>query len=316
MKRRMIVTVMLIIVVMILLGLFLLQYQIQNAPIAKGTPGGDIAFMSNRDGVWGIYSLNTKGDLRALTDTEGSEYFPSWSLDGKMLNFLTNRSGEIGPGQVTAEGQDFRTLDIVSAVITLIGEQRFDWDADWAIDGTMLWASIRDLNLELYMLPAGAEFEMSNAIRITENGGRDWFANWAYDTSKIVFSSDREGNENIYLYNLDTAELTQLTDADEDELYPVFSLDGQEILYVSDANNLLLRDRFQLHYMHADGTQTTPFDDHPFEGGAHVAPDGQSMVYFSNQSGHWHIYQKDLQTGTITQLTEGEADYLFPVWRP
>lgn len=50
--------------------------------------GKNLAFASNRGGVWDIYILSLEdGEIRQLTDTPAYEAGPSWSPDGKWLTF-------------------------------------------------------------------------------------------------------------------------------------------------------------------------------------------------------------------------------------
>lgn len=44
------------------------------------------------------------------------------------------------------------------------------------------------------------------------------------------------------------------------------------------------------------------------------SPDGRYLAYISDESGWWHIYLRDLQTGSVRQLTHGEAEYGGPAW--
>lgn len=44
------------------------------------------------------------------------------------------------------------------------------------------------------------------------------------------------------------------------------------------------------------------------------SPDGRSLVYASDESGWWHIYLHDLETGRRQALTSGEAEHAEPAW--
>ena len=47
---------------------------------------------------------------------------------------------------------------------------------------------------------------------------------------------------------------------------------------------------------------------------AAFAPDGRSVCYISDESGWGHVYRRDLETGHVTQLTQGEFEYGEPAW--
>ena len=52
-------------------------------------------------------------------------------------------------------------------------------------------------------------------------------------TSKIAFSSDRDGNFEIYVMNADGSEQTRLTDNSASDQEPAWSPDGRRIAFVS-----------------------------------------------------------------------------------
>ena len=52
-------------------------------------------------------------------------------------------------------------------------------------------------------------------------------------TEKIVFSSNRNGNSEIYMMNPDGSQQVRLTNHHADDFRPVFSPTGEEILFVS-----------------------------------------------------------------------------------
>ncbi len=55
-----------------------------------------------------------------------------------------------------------------------------------------------------------------------------------YNTKKIIFNSNRDGNENIYSINIDGTGLTRLTGSTGSDLYPEVSPDGEKIAYTAD----------------------------------------------------------------------------------
>jgi Tol biopolymer transport system component len=334
----------LVLILLGVVGFFVLRLLFQPATVELTDKHSGLAFLSDRDdGYWGIYVLDSDGEIRRLSplydgdidepcdeSTRGSEhcmfdYFPSYAFDGEMLNFLTNREDlNMGPGQVRLDGSDFAALDVVGALASVALDERFDWDPNWASNGWLGWSKIETLNLEIYVAEPGG----GNERRITRdgiNGPRDWFLAWSPDGQSFVFSSDREGTEDVYRVdvadlqsaeNIDDIPIMQLTDNPVDDIRAVWSLDGETIMFISDLNDALLDGQVQLFLMNPDGSDQRPLGDDTFEGGAVYSADGTQAVYISNESGTWNLYLLDVESGDIQQLTDDAGNDLFPVWGP
>lgn len=296
---------------------------LQRSPqIPTGTPTGEVVYAGNISGSWDLYALEPSGAVRRLTDGLAGDYFPSWSFDSAMLNFLSGRTGEIGPTQVRPDGSGLRSLSLVDAVTTVVFEGRLDWDPRWTPDGAALaFTSLRDFNLEVYAMDASGE----NVRRLTRSGARDWFPAWSTDGTRLAFSSDREGGEDVYVIDADGDNLRRLTDDPADDLYPVWSLDGARIAFVTERENRLVDGSVDLFVMNPDGSDQRRLEPGEiFEGGLALSPDGAQLVYISNREGRWHLYALDAACAAtpancpdgVRRLTTDDADHLFPVWRP
>lgn len=332
MRWRIGITVVLLVVVVAAAAIVIINERLNEDPVRLSTGNGEadateeaadpvprfeIAYNSNRDGDWDIFLLATDGTLINLTgdDSGGHDYFPSFSFQSDMINFITGRTGEMGPGQVRPDGSDLRTLDIASAVMSTVGEGRLDWDPSWSPDGaTILWASLRDLNLELYTMDAATN---ENRLRLTAAFSRDWFMTWAPDGATIALLSDREDDEDVYVIDATGENLTRLTEFANDELHPMFSLDGTKILFISQADESAVDGELDWWIMNVDGSDLRRFEDgEVFRGDPTYSPDGRQMLYVSNEGGTWGLYLQNTSGGPAVRLSDPEHDALFPVWRP
>ena len=146
--------------------------------------------------------------------------------------------------------------------------------------------------------------------RMTE--GEDFTPIWTPDGSLVTYSSHRDGVWSLRTGPADGGgpEVTLLES--EHQLYPSsWSPDGevlafQWILPETGEDIWLLRRR--------EGAGPVPWRASPaHESGARFSPEGNWIVYHSNESGAWHVYVGEYPgPGATTQLSS--ADGGWPVW--
>ena len=66
--------------------------------------------------------------------------------------------------------------------------------------------------------------------RLTDNSGDDWFPSWAPDGQSIAFTSDRNGNDEIYVMDANGGNLRRLTHDSSKDGHPSWSPDGRNLL--------------------------------------------------------------------------------------
>jgi Tol biopolymer transport system component len=75
--------------------------------------------------------------------------------------------------------------------------------------------------------------------QLTDNTWDDEYPVWSPDGRTIAFSSNREGNFDIYLYSLDDSRITQLTFSEQDEMEPAWYPDGVHVAFTRDMGGFL-----------------------------------------------------------------------------
>jgi Tol biopolymer transport system component len=104
---------------------------------------------------------------------------------------------------------------------------------------------------------------------------------------RIVFSSSRDGDFEIYAMNPDGGDVRQLTEnrgggtRDADDQGPVWSPDGSRIVFASARDHTGDgSDNFEVYVMEADGSaQTRLTENEELEGNPAWSPDGESILF-------------------------------------
>ncbi|MBE2182689.1 MAG: PD40 domain-containing protein [Anaerolineae bacterium] len=282
-----------------------------------------IAFMSNRDGNWEIYemTLGTRAE-RNLTSHAGDDAFPSYSADGGAVTFVSSRdraeTDELTAYMMNADGSDQRrVVNDLATILNIVGTGRFNWDYRYGVDGNGLLISLRELNLEVYGFRR--EGDTITEANLSQNGAIDWFASLSPDGSQIAFTSDRDGNQEIYAVGADGENLRRITDEISDDLYPVWLADGRHILFYSEREGNLDGGQLVLYMLDMQAVDAGPVRlSEALENsaaGSVYSRIGGGRVFMAHDGSDWEIYYAVGSDTEAINLTDNDADDIFAVWR-
>jgi Tol biopolymer transport system component len=132
-------------------------------------------------------------------------------------------------------------------------------------------------------------------------------------SGKIVFQSDRDGDEEIYITNPQGQGLIKLTDNKFFDGYPVWSYDGSKIAFESNREG-----NFQIYVMDADGKHQHQITHGPYHNRVPTwSPDGKMVAYTSKRDGsRREIYVMDLEKKKEMRLTNARYRSALPNWSP
>ena len=132
---------------------------------------------------------------------------------------------------------------------------------------------------------------------------------------KIAFSSERDGNSEIYVMNADGSNPTRLTFSDMADSFPYWSPDGSKILFQSSETE---DSPAQLYVMNADGSDVKQITSDQYgHSSPSWSPDGKHIAFYSSRDGSSNIYVIDADGGNEKQVTDMPGySFLSPTWSP
>ena len=131
---------------------------------------------------------------------------------------------------------------------------------------------------------------------------------------KIAFSSDMDGDQEIYVMVADGTNVTQLTyNTKANDVNPEWYPYCKKIAFASDRDG-----DSEIYVMEADATNVTQLTRNTHYDGSQVwSPDGSKIAFDSDRDGDSEIYVMDADGTNVVKLTSNTAvDEWFPFWSP
>ena len=131
---------------------------------------------------------------------------------------------------------------------------------------------------------------------------------------KIAFTSDRDGNSEIYSMNADGTGQTNLTHNPALDYGPAWSPDGSRIAFTSDRD---ASNGYDVFVMNADGSGVVNLSHNPgLDWAPAWSPDGSKIAFTSYRAGGGEIFVMNADGSGVVRLTDNAAYDRHPKWSP
>jgi Tol biopolymer transport system component len=285
----------------------------ENAEAYFSRDGSRLIFQRapQADGCDQIYSMKIDGsDMKLLSNGQGKTTCSYYTPDNKSIVYASTHGAspqcppkpDMSRGYVWAlyPGFDiFQAKADGSGIRRLTNTLRYDAEATIRADGTIVFTSLRDGDLDIYRMDKNGK----NVRKLTSELGYDGGPFWSYDGKQIVFrafhpQTDQEKSDYLALLKDDLIRPTkldlwvmdenggnkrQVTRNGKANFAPFFFPDGKRIIFASNLDDPRGRD-FELYVINVDGSglERITFND-SFDGFPMFSPDGKKLVFASNR---------------------------------
>jgi TolB protein len=271
---------------------------------------GRIAFVSDRDGNYEIYTMNPDGSgVVRLTNDPADDWNPSWSPDGTMIAFASNRTGTGGFYDIFVMNADG------SGAVKLTEHPTDDVTPNWSPDGTQIaFESGRDGNPNVYKMNADG----SNETQLTNDPRSDGTPAFSPDGSEIAFRSDRSDcptcHWELWIMNADGSNEWEFTHNDGPyEADVSWAPDGTQLTVQVNPPGVSSNEIFTIN---ADGTGWTNRTNNPASDGTPSwSPNGSRIAFSTNRDGDFEIYTMSPSGSALDNVTESPFEDYDPDWQ-
>ncbi|MCG8405215.1 MAG: hypothetical protein MI923_08470 [Phycisphaerales bacterium] len=162
-----------------------------------------------------------------------------------------------------------------------------------------------------------ASIDGSNPRQLTTELGYDAECAFSPTGESIVFSSDRDGDPDLYIMLAGGGDVRQLTNEPGYDGGPFYSPDGQRVIFRSDRKQ---DDHLQLFVINTDGSGERQLTPHGpvVRWAPYWHPNGRSIVYTTSLHGHhnYEVYLLNIDTGKYSRITHSPRFDGLPVISP
>jgi Tol biopolymer transport system component len=269
-------------------------------------------YHTDETGDWEIFRLDGANKSTRESIRENLSYgvgpgvvdmSPSLSPDNQWIVFSSNRDGNWEIYVASTSGDPTSVERVTYNTVAI------DTDPTWGPNNYVVYETTRNGTWDLYMV----DMATGQEYRLTDDASNDINPYWSADGAKLVFQSDREGDQwQIYELDLLTMTVTKLSDGTTIAVDPQYADNNAQIVYRTYTND---NANSVITVMNADGQNVRTVSDPAGNATNSVwSPGSRFIAYQSDLDGDLDIYVVEVATGLTRQITNNTiADYA-PSW--
>lgn len=271
--------------------------------ISSDGPVGSILFASDESGNFEIYHLyiGSSEPIR-LTNNTSDDVSPFYIPTSLRVGYLSDKNGKYQIYTSSLTGAD--------EMEWIENDSRTFYTPIISPDESQMAYVIQSENGGTDLFLASADG--SNERALTKGSSQAWDPSWSPDGKQIVYTSDADGDWEIYKITVADGKTIRLTNNGSYDGHPRWSPDGNWILFDTDREG-----DWEIYVMESYGqdqralTENSTTDWMPA-----WSPDGQWIVYVSTRDGDDEIYMVDMEGRNQAKLTDNNAQDQYPTWIP
>lgn len=267
---------------------------------------GDIAFSSNRQGSFSIFSQQpTQPEAALLVTSSANDSTPVWSPNGAEVVFASDRDGDYEIYVRKSDGN----------IQQLTHNNTHDFHPSWSPDGQrILFSSERNGNYyQAYsMAPDG-----SNVHQIASIASHVFYPRYSPDGNRIAYMRASvtdvvcDWNWDVWVMNIDGSNQRRITSQLGADVYPNWTPDGR-IIYAS-CRNFFDSDLFIVNPDTGSEIQLNSwFGSHELN--AVFSPEADFLAFNTTADGNYEIYFVSSAGGYANNMTQHVATDIAPSW--
>ena len=266
------------------------------------TPELDWWLVAAEDGEAVPLAFREPFEAAGLVRASGWGSYPvprTWLREGNWLIFdARTRGGTRNLWRIRISPEQGTLLGKPQKLTAGIGEE----GASAAQDGRIAFMNIGD-NWDIWslLLDANRAEVTGEPERIVSGLSTDWYPSVSADGRKLVYTSDRAGNDDIWLRDLETSEDTEVTVGSGSEHRGVISPDGTKVVFGREEEG---KTNVYLTEIDRSGEELLLEDV-----GSHMdwTPDGKKILFYTTSPIRWKTV--DVETGQQQDLGLQHSQY-------